>query len=63
MACDEQLVTRVRHLLQVEPGLSEMRGRRMDGWLHVAGEAVEGADDLRRWVSHGLAYARSLSPK
>jgi hypothetical protein len=26
-------------------------------------ESVETDDELRRWVSHGLAYARSLPPK
>jgi TfoX N-terminal domain len=41
----------------------EMRGRAMDGWLHVAAEAVDSGDDLRRWVGHGVAYARSLPPK
>lgn len=41
----------------------EMRGRAMDGWLRVDAEAVETDDDLRRWVSHGVAYARSLPPK
>ena len=41
----------------------EMRGRAMDGWLHVDAEAVDSDDDLRRWVGHGLAYARSLRPK
>jgi hypothetical protein len=48
-----------------EPRVSrfEMRGRAMDGWLHVRADAVEAEDDLRRWVSHGVAYARSLPPK
>jgi len=41
----------------------EMRGREMDGWLRVDAEAVEADDDLRGWVSHGVAYARSLPPK
>lgn len=41
----------------------EMRGREMDGWLHVQPEAVEADDDLRRWVAHGIAYARSLRAK
>jgi TfoX/Sxy family transcriptional regulator of competence genes len=41
----------------------EMRGREMGGWLRVDAEAVETDDDLRRWVSHGLGYARSLPPK
>jgi hypothetical protein len=41
----------------------EMRGRAMDGWLHVAGDVVGGDDQLRQWVERGLAYARSLPPK
>jgi len=41
----------------------EMRGRQMDGWLHVYPEAVADDDVLRRWVSHGVTYARSLPPK
>jgi TfoX N-terminal domain len=41
----------------------EMRGRKMDGWLRVAGEAVEADEDLRGWVAHGVTYARSLRPK
>lgn len=41
----------------------EMRGRAMDGWLHLDAEAVDADDELRRWVDHGLAYARSLPPK
>ena len=41
----------------------EMRGRAMDGWLHVDGGAVGSDDELRRWVDRGLAHARSLPPK
>jgi TfoX/Sxy family transcriptional regulator of competence genes len=44
-------------------GRFEMRGREMDGWLRVDAVAVEGDDDLLRWVSHGVIYARSLRPK
>src|SRR5664280_35273 len=43
-------------------GRFEMRGREMDGWLRVDAGAVEGDDDLLRWVSHGVIYARSLRP-
>ncbi len=38
----------------------EMRGREMDGWLRVDVEALATVEQLRRWVDHGLAYARSL---
>ena len=41
----------------------EMRGRAMDGWLRVDAEAIETDDDLRRWVRHGISYARSLPAK
>ncbi len=41
----------------------EMRGRELDGWLHVGPEAVDTDDDLRGWVCHGVSYARSLPPK
>jgi len=41
----------------------EMRGREMDGWLRVDTEAIDTDADLRRWVKHGVTYARSLPPK
>jgi len=41
-------------------GRFQMRGKEMDGWLHVAAEAVETEGDLRRWVSLGVTRARSL---
>jgi TfoX N-terminal domain len=41
----------------------EMRGREMDGWLRVDVAALDTDDDLRRWVSHGVTYARSLPAK
>ena len=41
----------------------EMRGRQMDGWLRVDASAVESDAELRRWVAHGVGYARSLAPK
>jgi hypothetical protein len=41
----------------------EMGGRKMDGWLRVAADVVEGDDELRTWVRHGVTYARSLRPK
>jgi TfoX/Sxy family transcriptional regulator of competence genes len=46
---------------QVRP--FEMRGRAMDGWLHVDPAVVDDDQELRRWVGHGVAYARSLGPK
>lgn len=41
----------------------EMRGRAMNGWLRVDAAAVETDDELRRWVGHGVDYARSLPAK
>jgi TfoX/Sxy family transcriptional regulator of competence genes len=51
--------------LVTEPGVErfEMRGKEMDGWLHVDPQAIEGDEELRRWVRVGLAYAASLPPK
>ena len=37
-----------------------MRGRAMDGWLHVATEAVEADAALQDWVARGVAAARAL---
>jgi TfoX/Sxy family transcriptional regulator of competence genes len=62
-------------LLRVDPDQTEsladarhvrrfrMRDREMNGWLHVDAEVLETDDDLRRWVAHGLTYARSLVAK
>ena len=44
-------------------GRFEMRGRVMDGWLRVDADVLKTDDELRRWVGHGLTYARSLPPK
>ena len=41
----------------------EMRGREMDGWLHIGAEALAADADLRSWVRHGVTFARSLPPK
>ena len=41
----------------------EMRGREMAGWLRVDANDVRTRRDLRRWVSLGTAYARSLPAK
>jgi TfoX/Sxy family transcriptional regulator of competence genes len=39
-----------------------MRGRAMDGWLHIDTAALDDAA-LDRWIARGVAYARSLPPK
>jgi TfoX/Sxy family transcriptional regulator of competence genes len=48
---------------QPHVGRFEMRGREMDGWLRVDPAAVKKDHQLRRWVGHGVAYARALPPK
>jgi hypothetical protein len=40
-----------------------MRGREMDGWLHVDVGADVPEEELERWVRRGIGYARSLPPK
>jgi TfoX/Sxy family transcriptional regulator of competence genes len=52
-------------VLLAEPGtrVFDMAKRPMKGWIVVdAGQCAED-DDLRRWVSRGVTYARSLPPK
>ncbi len=40
-----------------------MRGREMNGWLHVRLDATAGERDLAAWVRRGITYVRSLPPK
>jgi hypothetical protein len=40
-----------------------MRGRAMEGWLRVAPEGVETDEELEKWVTRGVGYARTLPPK
>jgi TfoX/Sxy family transcriptional regulator of competence genes len=41
----------------------EMRGRAMDGWVRVEAEGLQTKRQLERWVTRGVAHARSLAPK
>jgi hypothetical protein len=41
----------------------EMRGRPMNGWLHVSREVVADDESLARWVAVGTSYAAGLLPK
>lgn len=62
-------------MVRVDPARSEaliekdgvtrmvMRGREMDGWLHVLAPVVVADEQLRHWVDIGMAYARSLPAK
>jgi len=51
--------------LLADPRVSRcvMRGREMDGWLRVDIDQSVTHEELQRWASHGIAYARSLPPK
>ncbi len=40
-----------------------MRGRELDGWLHVDAAGVTTDAELARWAGLGVAYARTLRPK
>ena len=40
-----------------------MRGKPMDGWLRVTGDAVADDAALERWIAVGTSYAASLPPK
>ena len=48
-----------------EPGaaLFEMRGRSMQGWLHVDAGVLDDDSALQAWVDRGLTYAGGLPPK
>jgi TfoX/Sxy family transcriptional regulator of competence genes len=41
----------------------EMRGRQMQGWLRVDGDAVRTKRQLEKWVRIGATYAGSLPAK
>ena len=62
-------------LLRVDPSRSDslvdgahvrrfsMRGKEMDGWLHVDSTVLDDDEELRRWVRYGVDFARTLPPK
>jgi TfoX/Sxy family transcriptional regulator of competence genes len=62
-------------LLRVDPADAEslvseptvrrfvMRGRQLNGWLHVAPDEVRTDAALEAWVIRGVTYARSLPAK
>jgi hypothetical protein len=76
---DDELANRIRSAVEGERGLTEkpmfgglaflvhgnmaVSAIEMDGWLRVDAEALQANGELRRWVSHGITYARSLPPK
>ena len=40
-----------------------MQGRELSGWLLVDLDESTPDEELEQWISHGVAYARSLPPK
>lgn len=51
------------HVAEAHAERFVMRGKAMDGWLHIDPAALTTESDLARWVEVGAAYARSLPPK
>lgn len=51
------------HIAHEHAARFEMRGREMDGWLRIDPAGVRTDEQLARWVSIGVGYARSLPPK
>ena len=43
--------------------LMEMGGRRMDGWILVAAEALKSDAELVSWVERSTAFVKTLPPK
>ncbi|HEX3518219.1 MAG TPA: TfoX/Sxy family protein [Solirubrobacteraceae bacterium] len=50
-------------LAKPHASIFEMRGRPMDGWLRIDAEGVRTKRQLERWVSRGVAYAKTLPVK
>jgi TfoX N-terminal domain len=62
-------------LVRVDPATSDalvartgarhaiMKGRPMDGWLRVDLDNIRTKRQLASWVTRGVGYARSMSPK
>lgn len=40
-----------------------MRGREIDGWLHVNTDELTTEEQFAAWISQSITYARSLPPK
>lgn len=38
----------------------EMRGRQMQGWLHLDAAHIQSDADLARWIDHAVSYAATL---
>jgi len=59
--CCASIRRRPNPLLRRHTSGASRCGREMDGWLQVEAEAVDTEAGLRRWVTHGVSYARSLA--
>jgi TfoX/Sxy family transcriptional regulator of competence genes len=42
---------------------AEMRGRPMQGWLHVDSADTDSDEALTRWIARAVSYTRTLPPK
>ncbi|HEY0636129.1 MAG TPA: TfoX/Sxy family protein [Pseudonocardiaceae bacterium] len=52
-----------RLLAEPDTRVFDLTGRVMRAWVLVDPPGCATDEDLRRWVGHGLAHARSLPPK
>ena len=43
--------------------LFEMKGRQMNGWVHVEGPELDADESLSKWLEIGLDFAAALPPK
>ncbi|HEV2590795.1 MAG TPA: TfoX/Sxy family protein, partial [Gaiellaceae bacterium] len=50
-------------LATTNASLVEMHGRRMRGWMRVESDDLRTKTQLAKWVTLGVALARSLDPK
>ncbi len=51
--------------LTAQPGVQpfEMKGRTMNGWLHIDPAQLEDDEQLSKWLTIGIDFASSLPPK
>jgi TfoX/Sxy family transcriptional regulator of competence genes len=49
-------------LAKPHAGPFHMRGTPIDGWLRVDDAGLRSREQLRRWVTRGVRYARELPP-
>lgn len=51
------------NLARPHVALMEMGGRTMDGWIVVGPEGLKTTRQLTAWVTRGVRFAESLTPK